>query len=208
MIKNVLAGLLVASAAFAAGCSNSDNNGDTGAVGGGGGGGTVPQALAIEDKWESTCAEAGLFGLSESSRLTVASGSFTRLTRYHTNGTCGAEAIQFEQTGDFLQTSGSAENVLNVDFAVSQVKVTPVSRAGADILRLANFCGISDWTVGVAKDVTEQSGTDRCIPKLPQTIYEIYTVEGNTLYFGKGENLTDPAKRPTEIDRDLAYARQ
>lgn len=212
MTKRILAGILIATAALTGCSSGSDNNNSGGAPTAGepttGGGSTsVPEAIAIEDQWTSTCGDATLFGLSEDSQMKVGADSFSRVTRYHTTGTCSAEAIRLEQTGTYSQGADVQTGVKSIDFTVDHVQVTALNKAGADILRLANFCGISQWKVGVAQDVTSQSGSERCVPKLPQTIYQIYSVEGDNLFLGKGDDLTVPEKRPGELDRTKIYTR-
>lgn len=168
---------------------------------------TPHPAADIMAQWESNCMDADLFGLSMNSRLEMMGEKISKLTRYHTNGGCAATGIEITQAGSFAKGAEVSPGVVSIDFHVAEATVKPVSNTGVDILKLSRFCGISDWQLNKARDITTTGG-ERCIPKLPVTIFDIYSLEGNKLYFGRGDNLTNASKRPKELNRDLIYSRQ
>lgn len=162
----------------------------------------------IQGTWDSNCTDADLFGLSKSSRLSIAGGEAKRITSYYSTGTCATEAIQVEQLTTVEKKDEVEPFVFGIDIAVSKVTIKPTTKTGASLLQLANFCGISDWTENVARDVTDKTGSERCFPKVPVTIYTIYSIEGDRMYFGAGEDLYSPALRPEKLNRDEFFVKR
>ncbi|MES2965062.1 MAG: hypothetical protein V4760_14345, partial [Bdellovibrionota bacterium] len=76
--------LAFAALAITVGCSQSSS--------GGGDGDAIANAMAAEElqgSWQSSCRDAELFGLTESSRLDVAGTVATQVTTTSSTGACG-----------------------------------------------------------------------------------------------------------------------
>jgi hypothetical protein len=128
--------------------------------------------------------------------------------RYHTVGNCGASGIEIEVDADFTSGSELKPNVHQIDINTTAMRVRPVTEAGVQVLKLAKLCDYTDWKVGETKDVTADTGKTTCFPKLPQKLYDIYSIEGTKLFFGKSDDLTDQTKRPKALEPDFYYTRQ
>jgi hypothetical protein len=167
------------------------------------------QASELQGIWESNCVDAENVGLTEKARMTITGLKATRVSLISTTGNCASTAIELTQAASFVKGAQAQPNIYQIDITVDSIKLKPTNEAGVAVLKLAAVCGIVDWQVGVEKDVTQLTGTERCFPKLPAKIYTIYTVESDKLYFGVDDTqATDPAKRPTEIDREFVYQKQ
>ncbi|MEO5970111.1 MAG: hypothetical protein ABIQ95_09300, partial [Bdellovibrionia bacterium] len=69
-----------------------------------------------------------------------------------------------------------------------------------------SFCGEATWEINQAKDMTAcTTRTFSPLTKLPDSSYDIVTIEGENLYLGEGGKKEDPAKRPSKLDRDTSY---
>lgn len=194
--------MIAATAAFAA-CSD-------GGSGNGGGVSATEQAQAadLQGTWQSNCQDASLFGLTESSRLAIEGLSATQVTTVSSAGECASPSVEVIQAARLTKGGETAPNVRAIDIAISQIRVRPLSESGVAILNLSAFCNISDWVVNVERDVTGATGSDRCFPKVPTTIFEIYSIEDNRLFFGRGDGATSPSDRPVELNRDRVFTKQ
>lgn len=162
----------------------------------------------LQGLWESNCTDAEIFGITENSSLKVEGLQMTRLSRFHSNGSCTATAVEVEQVATFEKKEPITPNGFQVDILIAKISIRPVTDLGVQILKLTKFCDISDWTLNQTRDVTEKTGSERCFPKVPSTLFQIYAVDGNRLFFGKTN--ADPLtaeQRPTELDTESFFAR-
>ena len=161
-------------------------------------------AQDLQGSWKSTCSDAQLFGLSESSSLTVDGSKATQVTSTSAQGDCASTAVEVTQMATLTPTTVNGMN--HVDITVTSAKVKPLNETGVGILNLASFCGMTDWKVGEERDITQQSGGGRCYPKLPKTYYNVYGIEDGKLYFGSGD-INHPEYRPTILNRQRMFTR-
>ena len=205
----ILGAMAVLLAALSSGC---DNGGGGGAPGGpsdpanpAGQGGPAGD---LQGTWESTCLAATSFGLTETSRIAITGQEFTQTGRVSASGNCSTNDVEVTLTGQYQRRAQVSGAIYQIDTTFATARIKPITVLGAEMLKLAGWCGFSDWAVGQEKDVTAKTGADRCFQKLPATIYTIYTVEGGRLYFGKGGDVTQPARRPVELDREDYYIKR
>jgi hypothetical protein len=161
----------------------------------------------IIGKWQSPCQDADLFGLSQNSALSVVDGKMLRLTRYHSTGTCTEESVEVLAEASYNKGSDVRTNVAAIDITIQKIVMKPISEMGVTLLKTSAFCGQTEWVLGEPKDVTAFTGKTNCYPKVPQTMFDIFSIDGEKLYFGKGTDISTPAKRPTEINIELPYTK-
>lgn len=185
---------------FALACSQS---------GSGGGDDQEVQATAAEElqgSWQSNCRDAEKFGLTESSRLDVAGTTALQVTSASSTGACGSTAVVVTQTA-IVSAGAALGEGRTLDITVTNVKVKPANDTGVGILNLSAFCGVTDWQVGVERDVTSMTGGSSCFPKLPKPYYDIFTIRDGKLMFGKG-NTSSVQTRPQLIDATRSFTRR
>ncbi|MES2965063.1 MAG: hypothetical protein V4760_14350 [Bdellovibrionota bacterium] len=119
---------------------------------------------------------------------------------------CGSTAVVITQSAVMGAGSTNGQG-REVDITVTSVRVKPVTETGVGILNLRAFCGMTDWEVGVERDVTGATGGRACFPKLPKTFYDIFSIEEGKLYFGKGD-ISSVQTRPQLIDRNRLFTRR
>lgn len=185
--------------------------------GGGSAGDSVPaeeaaidQALELQGSWASNCRDANLFGLSENSQIEVTGFNIAQSTQFHSRGNCEEPSVLVSQTASFAKQGETEAGISKIDISVTQIRVKPVTETGVAILKLANFCGISKWELNREVDVTSRTGTERCFPKVPNTIYQIYSIEQGRLIFGDGDtdSMFVPSNRPQELNRDEYFTKR
>jgi hypothetical protein len=167
----------------------------------------VIQSADLFGSWNSSCTDADLFGLSQNSRLNIDGSKISKMIRYHSNGDCSGSAVEVESSGVVKVGSEVKSGVHTIDFVISEIHMRPLSRTGERILNTAKFCGISNWTIGDSKNLTGLTGKENCYPRLPQKLYDIYSIDKNRLMFGKAIDLKDSTRRPSELDADLHFER-
>lgn len=162
----------------------------------------------LQGLWESSCTDAQMFGITENSSLKVEGLNMYRMSRFHSNGSCSDTAVEVEQWAAFEKKDAIAPSGFQIDIMISKISIRPVTELGVQILKLTKFCDISDWTLNQTRDVTDQTGSERCFPKVPSTLYQIYAIDANRLYFGKSavDPLT-PELRPVELDTESFFAK-
>jgi hypothetical protein len=74
------------------------------------------------------------------------------------------------------------------------------------------FCGIEDWSVGVAQDITGKTCGSTSLPKSGDRFYDIVQLlDGKTLATGNATKEFDgstPEKRPQEINLTKKYIKR
>lgn len=125
---------------------------------------------------------------------------------------CVDSAVELKETGKF-ETGGSSPGGDNIQFLLDKASIRPKSEAGRVLLNSAppsGACGINDWKIDEERDVTAKTGEATCADKTPRTLYDIYAIEGTTLFLGKGQpsDKAGADKRPTQLDRDMPYRRK
>lgn len=200
---------------FAAGCADNDS-GSTSPVPGprpnpapgapnDGSAGQQGSAQELQGSWDSSCRDADGIGLTQTTRLTFAGVNATNLARISSSGDCQGVEIEVRQEGTYSKGAPVRPSINAIDLSVATIHVKPLTERGAALLRLAGFCELTDWAVGQEREVTAATGTERCFPKVPTTLYHSYAVEGANLYFGKDGDLSNPANRPVELDRNVTF---
>jgi hypothetical protein len=99
-----------------------------------------------------------------------------------------------------------SDGVFQIDIAYQNVTVTAQNDAGVKVLSDTKFCGQGTWAVNQGINLTGQARDALCpLDNLPETNYNIYSVQDSTLTFGQGDDTTSPDQRPTALDTGTTY---
>lgn len=135
--------------------------------------------------------------------------SVSKQEQYFAEGDCkGDVAIDVYYKGDYKKGEQVQDNVHQLDLTFGAAIVVPRTEAGVKALNTFNLCGISDWAIGVERDVTSVSRDAKCpVAGTPQSVFDIYSVQDGVLVFGKGKNedKNTAQARATELDRETPY---
>ena len=174
----------------------------------------ITQALKATDlqaTWHSNCSkiEGALFS-HEKKQIDLHNDSAVMNTQLYapTDSNCSTPFVQLDEEGTF-QTGGGSPGGNNLQIDVKTVAYKPLTALGAAALNAVSLCGISNWEANKGQEVTAATGNGQCWVKSPRTIYDIYTIEGTTLFIGKGteREKTSAEKRPTELDRNMPFTK-
>lgn len=162
----------------------------------------------LQGSWSSNCLDPRESGLGESSTLVFNGNVFSRTARVTQQGNCEGVYIEAEFTGTYEKRNEIRSGVIAIDIETSSATVKPVTELGAAILSLGKTCNVSNWKVQVPQNVTAQLGSENCFERYPKKMFNAYAIEADTLYFGRGIELTSPERRPVELERNYFYTRK
>lgn len=187
--------VLVGSIVIVAGCSKKNEE----PVG-------FASAFVSQSTWTSSCSDSDRFGLTMDSEFSLSSGSFIKVNRYYSDGTCNDLAVQTSETGD-VTYSAADSSTGSIDFSYDNIQVTPKNDAGILALNAVTFCGSNTWSLNDNRDVTQLSGGEACWERTPRTVHDIYRIDGDNLYFGAGSEREKggSATRPTALDETRVW---
>jgi len=128
--------------------------------------------------------------------------------QYFATSDCTDLASTVVYIGSFDRKDELQKNVFQVNMLFNQVLVEAKNAGGQKVLNTAAFCGTSNWSINVPIDLTTHTRDSLCpLATLPQSIFDIYTIEDASLFFGKGDDKASADKRPTELNRDIIFHR-
>lgn len=176
-------------------------------------GGDDNVAATLTGNWKTACfAETDAEGQPSGYKLNELkiSGVDLLTTSYFFNSAdsnCKAARYSTILTATF-RVGGAASGIpgaRTIDILPSKTEVTPATAETATVFRAEPYCGISDWQVGVKRDVTGMS----CGVAI-ETNYDVYRLQEPQLVFGyaDGDEVgSTPDLRPKTLDIDHAYSR-
>lgn len=178
---------------------------------------SVGQALKdtnLQGSWLSQCTKATLLFGYEIKSIELKGNDVTMVTQGYTGSDCKPDtlAAEVKETGTF-ETGGSSQGGNNIQFTLQKASVRAKNDAGKALLNNvppSGACGVNDWKVDEERDVTANTGEATCWSKTPRTLFDIYTIEGTTLFLGKGwaSEKAGSDKRPRELDRRMPFAKR
>ncbi|MFK7852536.1 MAG: hypothetical protein AB8B79_00425 [Granulosicoccus sp.] len=162
---------------------------------------------ALNGTWSAGCVVDG-DGDGEVDTFTISGDTFqVRNETFFNDASCAnARTVEINTSGTFLigadvpLATGAAASQVNINYQSASV-----TYFGTNIINNANsnqVCGINNWVDGVSQDATV------CL-ELPAISYDVFRLDGNTLYFGddSGDGET-PQTRPTGLDLDNPLTRR
>ena len=182
-------------------------NGGESASGGAGGGAAVPGA-DLNGTWETGCFDTGF--LHAKTRLTYTDLALVGNYSEFDDAACTSPAHSSDWTATATIAGTTANGETKIDIAFATFTSTPLTAANADTNNQYMYCGFSDWSANVEKDILGAPCMGFSIPVGGESL-DIYTVMGDTLLFGAnakiGVDLME-SDRPTTIDPQRVFTRQ
>lgn len=163
----------------------------------------------INERWQSPCQPGGLFGVARQSSLEMSANDFSKTTVFSINPDCSSADIRVAEIGDFILGT-PVQGVSPINFYYSRVTTQGLTPVGVEFLNSLKFCRKSDWRAGEPVDVVIESGTMNCWNRTPRAVYDIYSIEGVQLFFGRGEDAAklETTQRPHELNRKDYFVRR
>ncbi len=163
--------------------------------------------------WETDCYGGDFLGLSKSSAKVVFSaiGDFDRVSTLFSGDTCAEKALQLSVSGTY-DVVGAAQGVEggadNLNFTVSKATLTPFTDGAVTALNAANYCGVSNWSIGAAVEIAAKDCMGDTVTQ-GEVVLDIYRIEqekrlllgDSLLWFDKNK----PTERPTALALDHVF---
>lgn len=172
--------------------------------------------VKINDQWVSQCKNVAfdLFNVSSRTERYDIGASLSLESTFYAEDNCVTPVMTVKEVGTYTLGDRITDDTFNFDKNYASASITPLNEQGRDLLNTVVACGINDWQVGVARDVTAATSDnplDRCWIKTPRNVYDIANVTGDELHFGRATDDLDkssPEKRPIEADVETKLTRE
>jgi hypothetical protein len=105
--------------------------------------------------------------------------------------------------------STEVEGASNLDLTINQYLITPVDSRVVSYLNSQKLCGLSNWALNVANDVTGKDCQGHTV-NAGDVVYDIYYNQGNSLWLGDSSGENDGSteeKRPNTLDKDNTFTK-
>ena len=135
----------------------------------------------------------------------------TREEDFFSSSTCTDPAGVITYTGTFKVEKKLAEKSYQINMNFNKVMVNPKNETGRGVLNTLALCGEKNWAIEQSRNLTEASSKPLCpLIDLPVTLFDMYLVEGNTLYLGAGDNRqkVDEKDRPQQVDKQTRFLKK
>jgi len=160
----------------------------------------------LQGHWKSACLPGEVFGQTRTDEYIIDESRQTQVTIYYGDPDCTRPIIKAEWDVQFETGKEVETNIKELNVTYNGVMVTPMSEVGSNILEAWGYCGIAEWPVNERRDITNRSGTERCVARLPVSNYTIFSIMDDKLYLGYGFS-NDESRRPAELNMDNPFTR-
>lgn len=127
---------------------------------------------------------------------------------YPTEAVGSTPALTIFYRGTYKRGSDIGDKTFEIDMTYNTVEVVARTEDALKLLNSLTFCGKNDFVLGQAANLTNNANDQLCpLDDLPKTVYDIYKVEGERVFFGKGDKTRADA-RPRELDRESPYIKR
>ncbi len=156
----------------------------------------------------SSCEGSSLIDLSERNSLEFNGNTFKRVQRYYSSSDCSTtEAAVVEYSGEFTvdENEDSARaGDMNISLTKGTIKVNDES--AADILSVANFCGVENYEAGKSYEITGEQTEGTCpIMNMPVDLYGSYEIDDNKLILDHHINEMATSEEDRSTDLEVEY---
>jgi hypothetical protein len=164
--------------------------------------------------WVTSCFALQAGG-TQKRTASFANGTYVEtLTNY--SDTCSTKVTELGQTGTYVigTTLGPDNSAIKLDRRMATYTVKPSTSAIADSYNTVSFCGLTNWTAGVAVNILGLTCDGGAMPAIGTYDYDIFYIsifENYKLSFGYNDSTYDgstPGKRPTMLMAYPFYMRQ
>jgi hypothetical protein len=169
-------------------------------------------------KWTSNCDQKGLLwaaaGIKSEKIVYNFYNNTGKTSMLYSDDNCQNEVGEATYSGTATIGAPSAvdsSSILDLNYMAVSITIT-----NPDTVKLLNSpltpgCGINDWAVNVARDVTAAAGGANCPIAKPAQVFDIVKTDGQTLHFGMADAAHDKstqAMRPVQLDLSNGYSKQ
>jgi hypothetical protein len=120
----------------------------------------------------------------------------------------GTPVITVFYKGTYSRGNDIGNETFEINLNYNTVELVARNEDAVKLLNGLNFCGKNDFAIGVNANLTNSSAEALCpLDDTPTVVYDIYKVEGDRVFFGKGDK-TSAEKRPKELDRDAPFIKR
>ena len=155
----------------------------------------------LQGHWKSDCNPGEVFGQTRTDEYIVNGSQQTQITTYYGDANCTRPIIEAHWAIEVVTGAEIEPGVRELNVTYKGVAVTAKNEAGSHVLESWGYCGINEWPVNEWRDITNRSGTERCVASLPVSNYTIYSVIDDKLYLGYGFS-DDVSRRPATLNWD------
>jgi hypothetical protein len=162
----------------------------------------------IQGSWMSGCYVE--FGRHLKKDLYIISSQIYSSRSLYSDTGCFNLVVKLEEVqGYVVEASNQVAGASAVDLVAQRSFLTVFDASTARLWDQAKFCGISDWDVGIPRDVTGRSCGGHAMPKAGDKEFDLYLRDGySKLWIGLRSASLDgsaPDKRPRELDRTVGF---
>ncbi len=165
--------------------------------------GLSPFAVRIQGNWWADCTTAPDVGMTEMSALFMNRETFKRSTQFSFSTECGTWDVEDQETFDFWVNGDVGNGMRELELVMKKESAKPMTVIGATMLNSLGWCGITDWEVGVVRDITERVGKENCRPNRQRTIKTVIKLDGEVLLLGR----MDEVEAQSTLNKDQIYRR-
>ena len=173
----------------------------------------APQENTLAHTWQSACVPANVLAMGKSRRSVAmtSTGTFEKSENFFMNTCEEPTAMTYKVTGTYATLGSNPSNAAlqNIDFTVDAATITVSSAATVEKMNGETFCGIADWKVDVATDITGKNCGGFTVQK-GDVLMDVYKIENdNTVFFGRQFNFatSEDAKTRPESVTDAPYTK-
>jgi hypothetical protein len=165
------------------------------------------QASELDGTWTSACTSQDNAKYIQTVTFAGTTGNVDQTI--YTDANCHTAAYKAHQASDYVLAAAEAGTTA-IDYTLTAVSIQVENSQYVAAFNAQRICGYSDWKVHVAKDVAGRSCGSGTIPSVGTKSYDVYQLDGSTLYFGATTTEQDgstPAKRPPGVDNAVPFTK-
>jgi len=120
----------------------------------------------------------------------------------------GQPVLTIFYKGTYERINDIGDSTFEINFHYDSVEVVARNEDALKLLNGLTFCGKNDFVLGQAANLTANSADPLCpLDDVPFHVYDIYKIEGERVFFGKGDK-SKAETRPKELDRDRPFIKR
>ena len=163
----------------------------------------------LEGTWITSCVAK-----NKNYEVVVTGTTVTQKTRsYQSNSDCADNKKAFEEISTYsgytvsdyeLTFSPSGWKGRDYKIVVEKITGTPLTSSFASGLNSVSACGLNNWSVNIASEITGKTCVDSTYPVRNTTMYNTYAKDGGNAYIGTPSYST----YPKSVNNDVLFVKQ
>jgi hypothetical protein len=171
---------------------------------------------ALTGTWQNSCTKMDWLGFTYNQvtfKFSVL-GDFEKTTSLYDNESCTSAIGSLSESGTYaaLGDAAATPQAKDINFTISEAKISADTDQAIKLLNTGAYCGISDWQKGQATDVLDKPCVGFQHTK-GKVIFDIYKVDQDNkrLETGKGSIFLDKGDadaRPKDLDETNVFVKK